>query len=260
MGLRLTRLWRSARRAATRSRYCPALVLGSDGGAARALQRLGFGVVHLDPDLHPDDDITDPSVMRRVLGWIRSGCLSCVWVEPDTATWLRQSPAVRSKLYPRGLPTLANLKARSVRIANLFQDQYVRVLSECCYKKVPAILCHPDASFLWDGSPCISLANQSSSIAVFDSCMYAGRVKNRFRLVSWNVKDIDRLSVTCSPVASPCRRTQKRHLGELGIPSFDRQMRNAARYPPACILRFACEKMANSVDSLRYVSRLIRCV
>eukprot|EP00959_Pyramimonas_sp_CCMP1952_P210327 4401682-Pyramimonas_sp.AAC.1 len=90
--------------------------------------------------------------------------------------------------------------------------------------------------------------------------MYSGRVRNRFCLVGWNVKDIDRRSLTCSPVASPCRRTRKRHLGELGIPSLDRQMRNAARHPPVCALRCACEMMVNSVDSLRYVSRLSRCV
>eukprot|EP00959_Pyramimonas_sp_CCMP1952_P087300 1826419-Pyramimonas_sp.AAC.1 len=63
--------------------------------------------------------------------------------------------------------------------------------------------------------------------------MYPGRVRNRFRLVGWNVKGIDRLSLTCSPGASPCRRTRRRHLDELGIPSLDRQMRSSARQPPA---------------------------
>ncbi|CAK0795132.1 unnamed protein product, partial [Prorocentrum cordatum] len=38
----------AVRRASARSRYCPALVLDCGGGAARALQRMGFGVVHLD--------------------------------------------------------------------------------------------------------------------------------------------------------------------------------------------------------------------
>ncbi|CAK0867603.1 unnamed protein product [Prorocentrum cordatum] len=50
------------------SRHCPALVLGCDGGAARALQRLGFGAVHLDSSRHAGGDITDPAVIRRVLG------------------------------------------------------------------------------------------------------------------------------------------------------------------------------------------------
>ncbi|CAK0793905.1 unnamed protein product, partial [Prorocentrum cordatum] len=49
---------------AVRSRHCPALVLGCDGGAAHALQRLGFGVVHLDTGRRAGDDITDPAVMR----------------------------------------------------------------------------------------------------------------------------------------------------------------------------------------------------
>ncbi|CAK0834679.1 unnamed protein product, partial [Prorocentrum cordatum] len=98
-------------------------------------KQMGFGVVHLDTSRHAGDDITDPAVMRRVLGWIRSNCISCVWVEPDTATCFRHSPAARSKLHPRGLPTLTNFKARSVCIANLFQDQYLHVLPECCGKK-----------------------------------------------------------------------------------------------------------------------------
>ena len=85
---RLKRAFSHARKCAIANRYQIAVeVFSGCGGLSASLRKLGHGVLSFDIKLGAQYDCTCPVVLKVVMGWISSHCISAVWLGTPCNGW-----------------------------------------------------------------------------------------------------------------------------------------------------------------------------
>ncbi|CAE7628065.1 pksN [Symbiodinium sp. CCMP2592] len=202
-----------------RSRYFLDLFSGS-GGVSRCLRALGFRSYEVDVKHGARFDLTDRSVLHKILVSIqRAEVLGAVFAPSmNSFSVARDRTAViRNRADPWGLPfsTLAPADQQRVLFGNACAKSVLRLIGALDRYRLPWCVVHPLGSKLWLLPPFDSLAALPHVHSqVVDSCQLGAQCKRPVRLLFGNLdsQDLERLSpLRCRGFQGVCSRTQKRH-------------------------------------------------
>ena len=221
----------------------------------RACEARGLGTVAVNVARHRLDDLSDPQLLKVLMGWVRASAVLGVWASLPWATWAPGPLRIRKFDSVLHVSRASEAAGRAVRVANALAESTVKLIAECIFRRVPIIFMHPESSLVWRHPRLSPLLASASSSCSLDSCMYAGRVRQRIHLVGWGVRDLGRLARRCLCAQGLCDRSHRRHLGGLGRPALDAVARSSAKGLP---LEVAMAGTDMIVAEARQLSRAAR--
>ena len=146
-----------------RSQFCPAegdLDLSAPGaldlfsgsyGVPRELVRLGCPwVLTFELKHSPKEDLTDEGLQNSIMELLELGAFEGAGMAPVCCSFSRAvTPAVRSRRFPRGLPSMSRNMREKVRVGNLLADFVLKVWTFCLMHGIGFWCENPDTSFMW---------------------------------------------------------------------------------------------------------------
>ena len=130
--------------------------------------------------LGPNYDLTIPSNLLLILGWITSGWVIGIHMGTPCQSFTRARdhgpgpPPLRSNEHPLGLPGLARAgDLRAVQIGNTLMRVSVRVLRACARARIPCSIENPRSSRIWLCPQIESVLRlRCCSSVIVDYCMF----------------------------------------------------------------------------------------
>ena len=190
--------------------------------------------------------------MCHILNLIRSKRVLFCWIAFPCNTLSRARgygngpPAIRSDIFPLGLPNLSDADQAKVDKANYLAYRMCCIIRSCHRCGVPWAIENPGYSRLWLLPRIRRLIDHTgSSHVLVDFCQFGERWRKRTRL-EFSHCDFDSLGVRCRPSNYCCNMTGKRHIELTGkTKSGTFLTRIAQAYP----LPF-CREVANIIKHL----------
>lgn len=187
------------------------------GGVARAVRKLGFKTRSWEIEKGKQYELTDNSVIFKVLQDIRSGKIFAVMLAPPCSSF---SPArdrtrvIRTKSFPYGLFGLPPHEQEKVDLGNKCFRSAFRIIRELDKFSIPWILENPHSSKCWYLPELIRLLSlEHVHTRVTDFCCHGTRWRKRTRFLIGNVAENDslRLQTLCTGKHGICGRTKRKH-------------------------------------------------
>ena len=188
------------------------------GAIARQLRRQGFGVVCLDLCRSELEDLSHPTVLRVLHGWLSSGVVLGVWLGTPCIMWsvAHTTPVVRTRKFLYGVPGLAGKHKHAVLAGNATAKASADIIGACAQAHIPCFLENPQSSILFL-APCIHKLRQHPACQEFvlHYCQYGAPWRKATKVCTW-------FSTSAGPqkrCAGPrplCSRAQQRHIALSG--------------------------------------------
>jgi len=246
---RLRGVFRAARSQATVSRYCVFVEPFTGSlGLGPALRQLGYGMVTLDPRKGAWGDVTDPTVLDALRGWVQSGAVLGLWLTPPCSTWSTAArPGYRSREHLRGLPGLSQDRCANVDLGSETLRVSVDLIRLCRRRRVPVFLEHPRNSLIWQVPEVRELCRLAGARELsYDACQYGARWRKGTKTMTWNAEGFTFVPRRCSGRQGFCSHSGKRHIVLTGpSPSGPLWTSIAAQRPPQL-----CHELAAALDRL----------
>jgi hypothetical protein len=215
--------------------YVADLFSGS-GGVAQHARRQGFKAKEFDIRHGKGGDLLAPGFRRNFARDMQEGKVIAVMIAtPCSSFSLAQSrggKALRSRLYPRGIPQFLTERERSrIEIGNRCLDVTIFVIRLCNKCNVPWMLENPSSSYLWCDK---TLQRHVNAYADIHQCAFGAHWRKATRFGFGNIS-----SEQIQKFQDPCCRCHGKH----GYCSFrpshkhiqlngSAMTRAAAKYPP----------------------------
>ena len=246
---RLHDAFRAARTQARASRYCVFVEpFTGSRGLAPALRHIGYGTVTLDPSKGPWGDVTNPTVLDGLRGWVQSGAVLGVWLSPPCSTWSAAArPGYRSREHLWGIPGQSRARCANVDLGSETLRVSVQLVRLCRRRHVPVFLEHPRNSLVWQVPEVRELCSLAGAQELdYDACLYGARWRKGIKTVAWNAGRFAFSARRCSGRLGVCSHTGKRHVVLTGpSPSGPLWTSIAATLPPQL-----CHELAAALDQL----------
>ena len=195
--------------------YCPALVHSPQPSSAKGNAALGIDMLH-----GPHHDLSDPIVVRAILGWLSSGQVSAVWIAAPCNSWstARHGPPdsawckLRTSEHIPGLCNLHNNAQQIVALGNRFAHIAAKIAHVCLRAAVPCHIENPRNSFC-GGPPLQNLIGKPECGENFhDACQYGERWRKQTRVIHLLDKTHDSVQKRCTGKGGMCSRTRQPHI------------------------------------------------
>ena len=199
-------------------------------------------------------DCTRLVVLKLLVGWISSHCISAVWLGTPCNSWTqaRRGPPgsswcrIRSRSHILGLPNLRPQDVHKIQHGNATAAASARIIKACINHHVPCVPENPGSSPIFH-SPYIAplIAHSESTSVTLDCCQLQARWRKRTRLVAWNMPHVTELEKRCQGRQGLCSRTSQRHITLEGVDPVSKQLwtKIAEPYPTSF-----CRKAASISD------------
>jgi len=170
------------------------------GGVARSLIRHGCPwVVTFEIDRSTAEDLLQPDLQQRILRLLATGIIDLVGSAIVCSSFsVAITPPVRSPVYPRGVPWMAQSMKPKVKAGNEMAD-YQAELHDCCFEfEIYFWTENPDGSHLWRQRKYKRFRNADSSwVFRLDMCRFGTRWRKRTRVAS-NIPKLRGLRMLCN--------------------------------------------------------------
>ena len=165
-------------------------------------------------------DLLTRKLQQNVLGWVRAGLVTTVWLGTPCNSWSRAReipggpPPLRSGDFPLGLPGLRRADADKVRIGNELARFSAQLFRTCRTLGVPCAIENPHMSRLWNApftpqvTPPGSRSAKPIRDTIIDMCQYGTEYRKRTRIRS--------VHIDFGPAA--CRCTGRTACSRSGLP------------------------------------------
>jgi hypothetical protein len=219
------------------------------GHLAGSMARQGGAVLRWDITMGPMYDVLDLNNQKLIRGWVMAGLVWAVHLgTPCTTFSVARRPAVRSMIFPMGLPGLSEIDAGKVSVGNDLLRFSIGLLKICRRMGAPCTLENPASSLLFKTPSFIEVAALSGfSSAQCDYCMFGTPWKKPTRVIGFGIH-VDRLSAyQCRGAGRGiCCRTLRPHLRLSGTSEGKNKTLIAQPYP-----RLFCTTLARCfIDSI----------
>jgi hypothetical protein len=228
-------------------------VFSGCGRLSAAMAARGYHVLEWDIRHGAAYDLAQPSIQRRLRGWVLSGRVAALHLGTPCSSWSRARdrpggpPRLRSDEYVLGLPGLREADQIKVSMGNRLAKYSASLLFACRHMRVPATLENPALSRLWmhPGIHRVSHVARASDV-VCDLCQFGARWLKPTRVLG--------IFVELSPLARRCNFRQqhfvcsvsgRRHMSLTGTTSQGKHWTSIAEHYPA---RF-CQVLASILDN-----------
>ncbi|CAE7317250.1 unnamed protein product [Symbiodinium sp. CCMP2456] len=195
-------------------------LFSGNGGVSRAIHSMGFKSKFWDIKHGSAHDLTDNSVIDRIIREIRKGkVLACMMAPVCTSFSVARdrTQVIRSRRFPWGIPSrfLSEKEIADIRLGNACFRSCFRILQALDEHRVPYILENPDTSKAW------YLPQMRRQLALpwakyirSDFCCFGTPWRKRTGFLCGHVpcEDLTRLSKVCSSVNHTCDLTGKKHV------------------------------------------------
>ena len=208
-------------------------IFSGDQGISREIQKRGEQVISIDTCDDSRLDITDPSVVGVVLGWINSGCIKGIWLATPCTSWsrARHGPVgsswgpLRTNQFLFGIPGLDINDRTKIRLGNSTMNSTVRIIRAAVRCQIPVFLENPATSMLWKVPKIERLcALTCCRFFLTDFCQHGARWRKRTRVAAWHGQPCPQLSLLCSGRGGICSRNHKHHIVLKGQDPKTRQL------------------------------------
>ena len=186
-----------------------------------AFRRRGWGCLGVEVLNGPEFDLLDPQVVRRIEGWISSGCIAGVFFAPPCASWsiARHGPLgshwgpLRDERNPMGISGLDQRSQAKTKHGNRTMQVTVRLARVCDRERIPCIIENPASSRFFAAPLVKSLAELGrSSQTVCDLCQYGSPWRKHTRLLGCNLSfDPGGRFLCCQGRGGVCSATGAKH-------------------------------------------------
>ena len=237
------------------------MLFSGSGKVSRYFKRAGFASIAFDINNGFHFDLTNPTVVSVILGWISSGCILGVCLETQCSSWsrARRGPpssnwcAIRSNTYIYGISGLRPCDQLKVDNGNTQARNTAKIINSCIHHFVPCLMENPQTSMLWD-APCISRLCRLSlaQCQSFDMCQYNTRWRKSTKVISWHCGHELDLQRKCQGRNGICSLTHKPHIvltGPSNVPGM--LWTSLAQVYPDALAR----KLANKLIDASYAGR-----
>ena len=150
-------------------------LFSGSGHLARQLRLLGFGVVTLDVNDSPLENLCSPVALSTLQGWIASGIVLGVWLGTPCTTWSNAytTPVARTRRYILGVRKLNQKHYRAAQLGNQTMFSSGLLISACVRARVPCYLENPLTSKLFLAPQILRLRKQTCCQEfISDYCQY----------------------------------------------------------------------------------------
>ena len=187
------------------------------------LQKDGCAVISFEIDNGPEFDLTWPCLHQVNLGWLRGGCVACVFLGTQCSSWsrARRGPpgsswcAIRNNSYSRGLPDLKRSDQDKINNGYLHAKLTCHIIRTCVSHCILRMLENRLTSIMWICPSLVSLVSKDCAQEhIFDQCQYGTRWKKATNVVSWNCSHDLFLCHKCKCYGRKgvCSKTGKPHI------------------------------------------------
>ena len=231
------------------------------GGVALAIRKLGFACIEFDIKHGPHFDLTRKIVHDRILGWIKSGVTSAVFLATQCTSWsrARRGPtgsswaAIRSNQHILGMPHLNEDNTQKIKLGNKQMNLTASIIRTCIRLGTPCMLENPVSSMMWRAPPIAHLAfAKCCSSHVLDQCQFGARWRKRTKLLAWHAPTCLDLCKTCTGKHGICSYSHKPHIILQGTCQTSKTLwtKIAQEYPRRLCSRIAAE-LSNAVEAAK---------
>lgn len=174
-------------------------LFASSGQVAAQWRAAGYGAMAFEINLGDHFDVTRPSTMRLIKGWLRSHCVSGMWLGTPCTTWsrARRGPVgshwapLRSSEHPEGLEGLSDRDQAKVRLGNRTARASAELIQLCVALKIPVALENPQTSLLWSYPPIARLMlHACASVIDADMCAFGARWRKATKVATWHCQRV----------------------------------------------------------------------
>jgi len=211
--------------------------------------RLGYPCLCMDIRHSALFDLTHPTVSRTILMWIKVGRVAGVWLAPPCTSWSAACrPAVRSRSYLFGLPSVPAHRAESLKTGNDTHHFVIKIVSLCVRLRVPCAVENPDTSLFWL-TPQMQHHLRRSAVYRFCFCAFGTKWRKATKVAAWNLAIPGLADKMCTKGKGVCQYSGRRHTVLKGRDPVSGRNKTslAAAYPH----RFASVVAAAFVDQFR---------
>jgi hypothetical protein len=142
------------------------------GQISNRLVKRGHASLAFEIDCGPHFDLLSRSVVKLLLGWINSGCISGVWLATPCTSWsrARHGPphsgwcTIRTNKHIMGLPDLKPRDCDKISLGSRTMLVTARIIRLCIACHVPCFFENPASSMIWLAGPIQHLCKHSSNI------------------------------------------------------------------------------------------------
>ena len=189
------------------------------GGVAKSVRRLGFAAKEWDLQFGPQFDLTQPSALKKLKHFIRSGYVLAAMLAPPCTSFSvarDRTKQLRSWDKPWGIwdIELSEKERDSLLAGNRCCRAALHIIKWLDELRLPWILEHPRSSRCWILPEILRIANAPHTQLIHtDFCQWGKPWKKPTTLLAGHVDALDaaRLQRQCSGCGGLCSRTHKRH-------------------------------------------------
>ena len=188
------------------------------GGVSEACEKLGYFTKQWDIKHGPMHDLTDRSVVKRLIRDIRKGRVLGVMMAPVCTSFSRardRTKVIRSLRFPWGIPKrfLSEKEALSVKLGNACFRSCIQLIHVLNLYSIPWILENPWMSRCWQLPPIRQLLQKNSAfLCRGDFCQWGTKWRKPTGFLFNHVDDSYRLHRPCQGhPPGYCSRTGQRH-------------------------------------------------
>lgn len=200
---------------------CGRQIFGDRKVLGFAVHALGQAALALDIRTAPHHDLSDARVLRRVEGWMASGCVASLWLGTPCNSWSRARrgppesnwPPLRSNASVMGRANLRAADRAKVAAGNRVMRITAPLIRRAISLGIPVYLENPQDSSLWRAPANSRLLDHSGChMLAFDLCQVGARWRKRTRVATWWSQHSADLSGLGSGHGGLCFRTCKPHI------------------------------------------------